>query len=90
MTGQHGEPIGQPTLVQAEPVAVAEGVRALLVVAVTAGWFVIPDATINLVVSAVGFGLSVLMTFLARSKVTPVVPGPDGAYPITSVPPAQP
>lgn len=87
MTGQHGEPVGQPTLVQAEPVAIAEGVRALLVAIVAAGWFVIPDATINIVVSAVGFGLSVLMTILARRKVTPTAPGAD---PIASVPPAQP
>lgn len=77
MTGQHGEPIGQPTLVQAEPVAVAEGVRALLVAAVAAGWVVIPDATINIIVSAAGLALSVLTTVLARRKVTPVPPSQE-------------
>ena len=72
MTGQHGEPVGQPTLVQAEPVAVAEAVRGVLVAVVAAGWLVIPDTTINLIVSAAGLALSVLGSVLARRKVTPV------------------
>ena len=89
MTGQHGEPVGQPTLVQTEPVAVAEVVRALLVAVVAAGWLVIPDTTINVIVSAAGLALSVLGTVLARRKVTPIAPGSDGAYPITNIPPTE-
>lgn len=72
MTGQHGEPIGQPTLVQSEPVAVAEAVRGVLVAVVAGGWLVIPDATINVIVSGVGLLGSIVTTFLARRKVTPV------------------
>lgn len=75
MTGQHGEPVGQPTLVQAEPVVTAEVVRGGLVAVVAAGWIAIPDATINVIVSAVMFVLSVVATFVARRKVTPVSGG---------------
>ena len=72
MTGQHNDPIGEPTLVQAEPLAVAEAVRAVLVAVVAAGWLVIPDTTINLAVSLVGVLGSVVSTILARRRVTPI------------------
>jgi hypothetical protein len=72
-----------------EPVALAEGVRALLVAIVAAGWVVIPDTTINIVVSVVGFAISVASTILARRKVIPLAKlGPDGVPVITVVPPA--
>lgn len=73
MTGQHGPwPTAAPSLAQGEPVAVAEGVRALLVAAVAAGWVVIPDATINLIVSAAALLGSVATTWWARRRVVPV------------------
>lgn len=75
---------------QTEPVAVAESVRAVLVAIVATGWLVIPDATINLVVSAVALGLSVVGSVLARRKVTPLAKqGPDGAFQITTAPNPQ-
>ncbi|WP_116206214.1 hypothetical protein [Amycolatopsis circi] len=84
MTGQHADPIGAT-----EPVAIAEAVRALLVAIVTTGWIVIPDTTINVVVSVVGFTGSVVSTVLARRKVLPLAKlGPDGVPVITVVPPA--
>lgn len=70
---------GQPSLVEAEPVAVTEAVRGVLVAVVAAGWLVIPDATVNIIVSAVGFALSVLGSVLARRKVTPVAKGPSAS-----------
>jgi hypothetical protein len=72
MTGQHNGPIGQPTLVQAEPLAVAESVRGVLVAIVATGWAVIPDTTINVIVSIVGLAGSVVSTILARRRVTPI------------------
>lgn len=72
MTGQHLGPVGQPTFVQAEPLAVAEAVRGVLATVVAAGWLVIPDTTINVIVSAVGLLGSIASTILARRKVTPV------------------
>ncbi len=74
MNGQHGGPIGEPTLAQAEPVALAEAARGVLVAIVAAGWLVIPDNTINLIVSAVGVLGSIASTILARRKVTPIPP----------------
>jgi hypothetical protein len=72
-----------------EPVAIAEGVRALLVAIVATGWVVIPDTTINIIVSAVGVAISVASTILARRKVVPLAKlGPDGVPVITVVPPA--
>lgn len=72
-----------------EPVAIAEAVRALLVAIVTTGWVVIPDTTINIVVSVVGFAISVVSTILARRKVVPLAKlGADGVPVITVVPPA--
>jgi hypothetical protein len=78
VTGQHGAPIGESTFVQAEPLAVAEAVRGVLATVVAAGWFVIPDTTINLVVSAVGLLGSIASTILTRRKVTPVTPTERG------------
>lgn len=72
MTGQHGDPIGERTLVQAEPLAVAEAVRGVLATVVAAGWLVIPDTTVNVIVSAVGLLGSVVSTILARRRVTPI------------------
>ncbi|MEV6905157.1 hypothetical protein [Amycolatopsis sp. NPDC051372] len=72
-----------------EPVAIAEGVRAVLVAIVATGWVVIPDATVNIAVSTVGFAISVASTILARRKVIPLAKlGPDGVPVITVVPPA--
>ncbi|MFD6072822.1 hypothetical protein [Amycolatopsis lurida] len=77
MTGQHGDPIGERTLVQAEPLAVAEAVRGVLVAVVATGWLVIPDSTIALIVSGVGLIGSIVSTILARRRVTPVKPAPE-------------
>jgi predicted cation transporter len=67
----HNDPIGEPTLVQAEPVVTAEVVRGVLVAVVAAGWLVIPDATINLIVSGVMLVGSIVTTWWARRKVVP-------------------
>lgn len=45
---------------------------------VAAGWLVIPDTTINVVVSAVGLLGSVVSTILARRKVAPLAKHGDG------------
>ncbi|WP_409186504.1 hypothetical protein F9C11_20635 [Amycolatopsis sp. VS8301801F10] len=70
-----------------EPVAIAEAVRALLVAIVTAGWLVIPDTTINIVVSVVGFAGSVVSTILARRRVVPVAKLGQDAF--TVIPPTD-
>jgi hypothetical protein len=54
------------------PVAVAEAVRVALAAVVTAGWLVIPSATINAIVSTVAFVVSILGSVMARRRVTPV------------------
>ncbi|WP_410652119.1 hypothetical protein [Amycolatopsis sp. cmx-4-54] len=72
MTGQHNGPVDRLSIVQAEPLAVAEAVRGVLVAIIAAGWFIIPDATINVVVSFVGLLGSVVSTVLARRRVSPV------------------
>lgn len=79
MTGQHLGPVGQPTFVQAEPLAVAEAVRGVLATVVAAGWLVIPDTTINVVVSTVGLLGSIASTILARRKVTPLAKHGDSS-----------
>lgn len=71
MTGQHGDPISDLTGVEKEPVAFGEAIRGVLVAAVAAGWVVIPDTTINLIVSAAGLVGSVVTTWLVRRKVVP-------------------
>lgn len=55
-----------------EPAQLAEGVRALLVAAVTLGWVTIDDARTNAIVSAVAVVGSVLLTRKVRASVTPV------------------
>jgi hypothetical protein len=67
----HTNPIGDLTGVQKEPVAFGEAIRGVLVAAVAAGWVVIPDTTINLIVSAAGLVGSVVTTWWARRKVVP-------------------
>lgn len=71
MNGQHGDPIGDLTGVQKEPLVLGEAVRGVLVAVVAAGWIAIPDATINLIVSAAGLVGSVITTWLTRRKVVP-------------------
>ncbi|ATY11558.1 hypothetical protein CU254_14645 [Amycolatopsis sp. AA4] len=70
VTGQHADPIGAPAA--SEPVAIAEAVRGLLVAIVATGWAVIPDTTINIIVSAAGVLGSIASTILARRKVVPL------------------
>ncbi|MCG3757364.1 hypothetical protein [Amycolatopsis sp. Poz14] len=62
----------QPRRVGTEPVSVAEAVRLVLVAVVAIGWWVIPDQTINVIVSAVGAVLSVASSVLVRRRVVPV------------------
>lgn len=73
-----------------EPVAIAEAVRALLVAIVTTGWVVIPDTTINIIVSVVGFAGSVVSTILARRKVVPLTRLGAGGVPVATVAPPAP
>lgn len=72
MNGQHGDPIGDLTGAQKEPLVLGEAIRGVLVAVVGAGWVVIPDTTINLIVSAAGLLGSVVTTWLTRRKVVPV------------------
>ncbi|MBN9739519.1 hypothetical protein DMP23_00305 [Amycolatopsis sp. A1MSW2902] len=62
----------QPSRVDTEPVSIAEAVRLVLVAVVAIGWWVIPDQTINVIVSAVGAILSVVSSVLVRRRVVPV------------------
>jgi hypothetical protein len=54
-----------------EPVMIAEGVRTILAAVVAAGWIVIPDVTINAIVSVVALAISVIGSWMARKRVTP-------------------
>ncbi|ANN16264.1 hypothetical protein SD37_11810 [Amycolatopsis orientalis] len=75
MTGQDDG--AGPTFVQAEPVVVAEAVRGVLVAVVAAGWLIIPDSTIAVIVSGVGLLGSIVSTIFARRRVSPVATGRD-------------
>lgn len=55
-----------------EPVAVAEVVRLGFAALAGVGWIVVPDVTVNLVATAVAAVVSIVATFLARRRVTPV------------------
>lgn len=58
-----------------EPVVIAHSLTTVLAAVVTAGWVAIPNATINAVISVVGFAVSTVGVVLARSKVSPVKDG---------------
>ncbi|MCG3750492.1 MULTISPECIES: hypothetical protein [Amycolatopsis] len=62
----------QPSRAGTEPASIAEAVRLVLVAVVAIGWWVIPDQTINVIVSAVGTILSVVSSVLVRRPVVPV------------------
>lgn len=83
MTGTHGEPIGQPTITQSEPVLLGEAVRVACAAIAAAGWAVIPSSTVDVIVSAVALAGSVVTSLLVRRRVTPVVPptGPVAVKP---------
>jgi hypothetical protein len=55
-----------------EPVAMAEVLRAVIVVLVSLGWITLDNNTVNIIASALGVVLSWALTLLARSKVTPI------------------
>lgn len=55
-----------------EPVSIAEAVRLVFVAVVALGWWVIPDKTINIIVSAVAALVSVVGSVLARRRVVPL------------------
>lgn len=57
-----------------EPVSVTEALRLVLVALVSVGWLTISDTTINVLVSAVAAVLSVVLSVVARGRVTPVLP----------------
>lgn len=62
----------QPSRASTEPVSIAEAVRLVLVAVVAIGWWVIPDATVNIIVSAVCAVASVVGSVLARRRVVPL------------------
>lgn len=56
----------------AEPAALAELVRAVVVVLVGLGWVTLDSETVNVVASVAGLALSWGLTWYVRSRVTPV------------------
>lgn len=59
-----------------EPVAYTELVRLVLAAAISVGWITIDDDRINIVASAAGLVISLVLSWLARARVTPVVVTP--------------
>jgi hypothetical protein len=55
-----------------EPVAIAAAAQAVLAALVALGWANLDDATINIIGTAIAAVLSVVFTWIARSRVTPV------------------
>jgi hypothetical protein len=67
--------MGDHTLIgdgRPEPVLAAEAVKAVLVALVAFGWVVLDNLQIELVVTAVGAVAALVLTFVARSRVTPI------------------
>lgn len=69
-------PDPQPSLFGAEPVAVTEAIRVVLMAAVAAGWLTLPSTVIDAIITITGAVLSVGMSIWARAHVTPVTPAP--------------
>jgi hypothetical protein len=67
--GQHRLDTGTPAT--SEPVRLAGLLTTALYAAAGAGWFVIPDKTIDLIGTIVAVVLSVVGTELARARVSP-------------------
>lgn len=55
-----------------EPVAIAAAAQAVLAAAVTIGWVTLDDQAIAIIGTAVAAVISVVFTWFARSRVTPV------------------
>lgn len=55
-----------------EPVAVAAAAQAVLAALVALGWANLDDTTINIIGTAIAALLSLIFTWIARSRVTPV------------------
>lgn len=55
-----------------EPVAIASAIQAVLAAAVTIGWVQLDDTTLATIATAVAGVVSLVLTLIARSKVTPV------------------
>lgn len=55
-----------------EPVAMAEVLRAIIVMLVSLGWIALDNDAINVIASALGVALSWILTLLARNRVTPI------------------
>ncbi len=58
-----------------EPAALAELVRAILVVLVGLGWATVDNNTVNVISSAAGLIVSWGLTWYVRSRVTPLPKG---------------
>lgn len=61
-----------PAEARPEPVAIAAAAQAVLAALVTVGWLQLDDATIASVATGIAAILSVVLTLIARSRVTPV------------------
>jgi hypothetical protein len=55
-----------------EPAAIAEVVRLVIVALVALGWLTLDDAAANIIASAIGAVLSVILTVTVRAHVIPV------------------
>lgn len=67
--------MGDHTLIGAgrpEPVLAMEAVKAVLVAVVALGWVVLDSLQIEVTVTAVGAVLALVLTFMARARVTPI------------------
>lgn len=58
-------------LAQPEPVLVLDAVKALVALAVGLGWVMLTDAQVALILTAAGAVLSLTLSVLTRSQVTP-------------------
>lgn len=59
----------EPSLVDVEPVAIADTVKAILAALVALGWIALPDATISAVATAIGAVAFVALSAWTRRKV---------------------
>lgn len=66
-------PVPDPIpVLTAEPVALTEAIRLILVALVGLGWITLDDTALSAILSAVGVLLSWGLAAYARSRVTPV------------------
>lgn len=61
-----------PVTGRPEPVLILDAIKALLALAVVLGWVTLSDVQVQVIISAAGAVLALVLTLVTRARVTPV------------------